>query len=418
MKVKMQKCVLLDALEKMNEVSTKAILPVFDFSGRVTIEVEDKQVVFSSSNGALEARWTVTEKEDANIVDDSTPGICTVDSIKIRDCVEHLKTESTSSLVSLDADASTVKIKAVGSRKKFAQLPTDPNHHKIDTEYPSKGEGHIFEYEWFSKAIRTVAPFCPSRQYKPLYSLALFHWLPDQKTTRVVCGDGMLFAIYAFPQDVRDKTKKECSRLIPVDQLLVMEKVLEGSTQINFLWKKKDQVYISAENSQIEMRLKGIPDLQYIAYANHAYQFEKAKAIADIEVENLNEGVSLCAALRNKEQEAQGQFNKCYIIAPNKDNNMEFILSDGNFKGEYEVPVNYYNIDDQAEINLEYAVLFLDSVSKACKHKYLRFYFVDDAGMLNVRETDLSTEKDENGVPKIKENEDGSCLSFFFTSVK
>ena len=53
MKVQIQKKLLLSALEKMYTVSTKALLPDFNLSGRVTIEVKKSKVIFTSSNGFI-----------------------------------------------------------------------------------------------------------------------------------------------------------------------------------------------------------------------------------------------------------------------------------------------------------------------------------------------------------------------------
>ena len=57
MKVHIEKNKLIDALEKMYNVSTRSLLPDFNETGRVTIEVKSNKVFFTSSNGHLIVNW-------------------------------------------------------------------------------------------------------------------------------------------------------------------------------------------------------------------------------------------------------------------------------------------------------------------------------------------------------------------------
>jgi len=66
MKVQIQKNLLVDALDKMYEVSTKALLPDFNMSGRVTVQVKNSSVVFTSSNGLISAKCEITGNDDPN----------------------------------------------------------------------------------------------------------------------------------------------------------------------------------------------------------------------------------------------------------------------------------------------------------------------------------------------------------------
>ena len=104
MKLKIRKDRLKEALDKMHEVSTKSIRTEYDFADRVTVCVEKEKVVFLTSNGHLDARLVLTEKDDKTITDGNETGVFTVKASKMLEMISKIKTESLSSPLLLTED--------------------------------------------------------------------------------------------------------------------------------------------------------------------------------------------------------------------------------------------------------------------------------------------------------------------------
>lgn len=415
MKVQIKKKLLVTALDNITEVSTKALVPDYNHNGLATIEVRPKEVIFSGSNGHLSARYVINASDDSSVAIVNEPGIATVDTIKFRDIVRRITTdESTPVLLSL-VKGSLVIADNTGSRKKKAKLPTYKyDHPKSDIKRPTSEVAHVFESDHLIDAVKIIAPFKSRKGFKVRYQMILFHWIKD--TVRLVCGDGSLFAIYSVPKHTSDANKGETQRLIHVDQLQIITNILPTSKEVTIFWDKKNTMYLETKN--LQLCLRGIPNEQYIAYHNNAFRFEEAKALVDIKVKDLLEGSNVVGVLRDEEKENTGQCLSCFMRAPSKPGLVELNITEkqSKFQCEYEVPGNYYDLGSQPKFNSIYAHTFLDMPAAAARHPYLRFYLINESGVMCVRDVDLGDPGNDN-IPVIKEEPNGSMLSFFFSDI-
>ncbi len=416
MKVQIQKKLLVDALEKMHDVSTKALIPDFNFSGRVTIEAQSSKVVFSSSNGCVTAKYEITDADDPNIKN-ADKGKVTVDAVKLRDSVRKIITEDSTSPIELFDNGSTLLIKdATSKRKKLVRLPRENAHHKTSMIKKPDGDSSFVETDPFLRGISTVLPFQCRASYKFAYQVVCFHWIG--KELRIVCGDGGLFAIFTFPRDARDKSKREIKRTIPGVQLSIISTLIQNSTNIELSWTDQAVLWIK-DDTGVELVARGLPSIDYIGYDKHAYRFDEAKAYIDVKISDLSEVSGLLNVLHDKEREEQGKCASCVLSAPIEDGLVHFEITkdQGKWQCEYEIPAVYHDLGDQPSFKSLYAHLFFDSPAHAARHPYLRLYLIKETDTVNVRDVDLG-EVDKNGIPTIKEEPDNCELTFFFAAIK
>ncbi len=417
MKVRIQKNLLVNALEKMHSVATKGLLPDYNFNGRVTIEVKKTKVVFTSSNGFITGHCQITDAEDDNLKDNNEPGTCTTDAIKIRDSVRKIATEDSTSPIELFDDGNTLTIRdAEAKRKKLVKLPRESTNHKTSVVKRPDGDSMFFETDYFVRGINTVIPFQSHAGYKPEYQVVCFHWVGSE--ARIVCGDGGCFAIFSTGRNKKDKSKREVKRTIPCSQIDIAAELIGESANLELIWKDKYVLWIQADNG-VELLIRGIPDIDYIAYENNAFRFDEAKAYVDIKISDVSEAADLIRVLRDKEQEERGFCHSCFFTAPSIDGNVKFEITaaQGKFQCEYEVPAVYHDLGDQPSFRSKYAHIFFDSPAHAARHSYLRLYLIEESTVVNARDADLG-EPDDDGIPEIKDEPDGSSLSFFFAAVK
>lgn len=408
MRVEIPRNQLIDAVNKMCDVSTRALVPDFNNNGLITIDAQDKQLVLVSSNGHLIARNII------NIVPESV-GVATVEAVRLKNVLHNIKTSSENDLISLEDKNGVVFVKDATSKlKRVVKLPKemyDHNHKKEISKFA--GDSLVFESDHFTKGVKRVSGFQSRGGYKPEYQLVLFHCTKDE--TRMVCGDGTIFAIFTTPRHV-NSSKKEYKKLIPADQLLLINSLVSGSGQISLTWGDSS-VFLETDNG-IELCLKGLPNIKYIAYDIHAFRSSEAKAIVDIKVEDVHSAAGLVGALKDQEKIDLYQVLSCLITASDTEDHIKFEVTQKQSKCqcEYEVPAQYYNIQDQPSFSSVYAHLFLDGPASSARNEYLRFFLVDEDSIMIVKDVNLA-ESGENGVPRIKENSDGCSLSFFFSSI-
>lgn len=414
MKVQIAKDVLVGALEKMYTVSTKSLIPNFNFTGKVTIEVKNSgRAVLTASNGCL----TVQQEVDTANVSDT--GICTTDSVKFRDAVKKIITESISDPIELHATDGTLVIRdAKSKRRKLVKLPQETSHHNARIMKKPDGDSFFLEPDHFGKGFRAVAPFQSKGVYPAQYQTIYMHWL--NKETRMICGDGALFAIMSFPRHPKDSHKREFKRTIIISQLEVIANLFEDATSdIEMIWKDKTTLWLQADN--IEILARGLPDIDYINYENNANRQDEAKAYADIKASDLKEVTNLLIALQDKERAEQGKTHSCFVLTPSSPDHIRFDIrkTQGKWQCEYEIPVEYYDLGGQPRFECAYAHLFFAVPSQVLRHPYLRLYLIDEtgAGVVNARDVELG-DKDRDGVPIVKEEEDGCSLKFFFARLK
>ncbi len=417
MKVQIKKSLLIDALEKIAHVSTRALVPDYNHNGLTTVEVRPKEVLFSGSNGHLSARYTVTATDDTSISANNKPGVATIDSLKFRDAAKCIATQDDSAPLTLSVEKGSLVIEDASSkRKKRVKLPIDTyNHPKQEIRRPSDATAHVFESDHFIAAVNLVSPFVSRKGYKPEYTMLLFHWINNE--VRFVCGNGSIFGLYTVPQHSDDKASGEKKRLVPVDQILIINSLIPTSQDVTVFWDKQINMYL--EVGRLQMSLKGIPDPPYIAYDTNAFRFEEAKAIIDVKVEDLLEATSVVSVLHDKEKEGQGEALSCFMKTPSADGLMKLEITEklSKFQCEYEVPMSNFHDLGQVSFNSLYANSFLQQPAALARHSYLRFYLIDEKGVMIVRDADLLDEKDSNGIVKIKDEPDGSILTFFFSDM-
>jgi hypothetical protein len=411
----MQKNLLVNALEKMHEVSTKALIPGFNFSGRVTVEVQSSKVLFISSNGCISVQYEITKDEDSNI-SGGDRGTVTTDAVKLRDSVRKIATEKATTPIELFDDGNMLLIRdAESKRKKIVKLPRESEHHKVSIIKKPDGDSLFLETDHLLRAIKTVVPFQSPKGYKLEYQVVCFHWI--KKEVKAICGDCALFAVFTFPRHKKDMNKREMKRTLPCAQLSVLSNLLVDTQEIELIWKDKATLWLRGEN--IEAVIRGIPDIDYVDYGQHAYRFDEATAYADVKIADLTEVSELLGVLHDKEREEQGKCHSCMVTAPSIDEHIKFEITkdQGKFQCEYEIPATYHDLGDQPGFKSRYAHLFFDIPAHVARHPYLRFYLIKEVGTVNVRDVDLG-DPDDNGIPIELEEPDSCSLSFFFASVK
>ena len=417
MKVQIKKKLLVNALEKMYDVSTKALLPDFNFSGKVTIEAQGSRVLFTSSNGCVTAQIEITETDDPGIAN-CDKGIFTVDSVKIRDSVRRIVTESSSTPIEWYDDGNVIVLRdSESKRKKLVKLPRENAHHKTSTVAVPDGESVFMETEYFLEGVKTVAPFETVIGYQTHYQVVCFHWIG--KESRIICGDGGQFAIFTVPRHQKDQSKRELKRTAPCAQLDVVSSLVVDSSELEMRWKDKSVLWIKTKG--VELIMKGLPNIDYVSYHNNAYRFDEAVAYLDIKISDLIEVCNLLGVLHDKEREDQGKIHSCVLEAPSSDGHVKFEITQkqGKFQCEYEIPATYYDLGTCPKFTAKYAHLFFDSPARASRHSYIRVYFMDKTKTLvsNARDVELG-ELDKNDIPLIKEEEDNCSISFFFAAIR
>ena len=417
MKVQINKDDLVNVLEKMYSVSTKSLIPNFDKTGKVTVEVkENGRTVFTSSNGCLTAQQEVKAHSGFD------QGMCTTDSVRLRDTVKSIITESSSDPIELHANDGMLIIRDVNTkRRKMVKLPQEMEHHKTKIVKRPDGDSLFMKSSDFSRGFRAVIPFQSKGTYPPRWQTICMHW--TGKEVRMICGDGGLFAIQSFPRHSKDSNKREFKRAIITSQLAVIANLVEDNVtdidtdtpnDIEMIWKDKTTLWL--KSGEIEIIACGLPEIDYINYESNAYRLGEAKAYADIKRVDLEEVTKVLTALQDKERAEQGKTHSCFIKIPSSPGHIRFDIrkTQGKFQCEYEIPVEYYNLGDQPSFECCYAHLFFSSPSQVMRHEYLRLYLISETGVgvVNGIDADLGN-KDRDGVPVVKKEENGT-LQFFF----
>jgi hypothetical protein len=175
---------------------------------------------------------------------------------------------------------------------------------------------------------------------------------------------------------------------------------------------------MKAEDTGLELLARGLPDVDYVNYEVNAFRYDEAVAYADIKAEDLREVTDLLVALQDKKREEQGKTHSCFMTVPSKPGHVQFEIrkKQGRFQCEYEVPAEYYDLKDKPAFVSRYAHVFFASPAQVMENTYLRVYLIDEERTANARDVELG-DPDRDGVPVVKENQDGSHLSFFFAAL-
>lgn len=412
MKLKINKDKLLEALDKMCEVSTKGIQTEYSKGDLVTVNIEEKQIVFQSSNGHLDARWKLAEdtaKEDT--------GSFTVKSTKIRQMVNKLPVAIPSAPLIIDEDGDMLRISDPSRKRRLVKLQKVKEEHNRRFGKPKGGDSHTFETDLLSRGIQKVTPFMSDLGYKIKYLMLCLHFLKDE--TRFICGDGTVFAIFRF--DDENPTINDAAGLkyiIPCNQSLIIKNLLGNTKKVTIGWgdpSSKDykrKCYIQLDDG-LELVLSGIPNEEYIAYDSHAFRTGDAKAIVDITVENFIKAVSVVGTCEDKERDKQGDFLSCDFEAIGDE--VGFTVNEGKYQCDIVVKGDYYNLNGKSSFSSHYAHKSLAEIARASHHEYIRFFCIEEQGIVVAHTADLLDKKDERGVPLVKDEK--TSLSFFFCAV-
>jgi hypothetical protein len=414
---------LAEALVKMAEVGTKGIKTDYEKAFRVTMKVEDDKVNFLSSNGLLNVHWEVTSEGDKNLKCEDN-GTATVDVAVAKKIVDSIGGSRKDNViaVSVEGDASpALHMKDVDSKgKKLAKMVTFPEDHTFNIPKPRSGFTYIFESEEFQNGIGTTGKYVARRNYTPRYMMLCLHFLKDE--TRFVCGDGSRFGILRFRldkdnPDIEDDSGKKF--ILPCDQAQIISHLCsaDDATKIEMIYKNEQTCYIKPQGSNLTLLLHGIPNDQYISYEKHAFNFDDAKTVMDLQRPDFAEGMLLIGAVEDKEQqEKEGGFHHCDFVVDGKAQKANFIKENARFQAEFDCDATIYGDPEYVAC---YAHQYLKEVGQASDKPIVRFYCIDPDRTILVEPVDPDdSEKNEMGVPGHKKGTDNPKLSFFFAAAR
>lgn len=418
MKFLMTKAHLVEALTKMNEVATKGIKADYEKAHRVTIKVEDDKVNFLSSNGLLDAHWEVTTETDSNLKCEKK-GSATVDVPVARRIAASIGGGSVKDniiAVSLQGDASpALHMKDADAKsKKLGKMVTCPDGHNFTISKPRSGFSYTFESEELQRGVATSAKYVAKRNYLPRYMMMCLHFLKDQ--TRFVCGDGSRFGILSFKfQDgklnanIEDDSGKKF--IMPCDQAQIIANVCSDACNIEMIYKNEQTCYIKPQ-SALTLLLHGIPNDQYISYEKHAFNFDDAELVVDVQRSDFEEGMLLIGAVEDKEQLEQGGFHHCDFEI--KDGRANFVVREARYQADFDCEATTYSDGEYASC---YAWAYLRDVAQATDKSIVRFYCIDPERTIIAEPVEPDDgAKNEMGIPGHKKDTDNPKLSFFFAA--
>ena len=413
MKLQMKKDQLLGVLNKMVDVATKAIKSETESVGKLTIEVDPKQVTFKSTNGYLNVIYKITPDQDASI-SKSERGTFSVDASVFRNVIKTISTKSEDSVISIDMDGDMLRVLSAGSKlKKYAKLQVLSSHHDFTIEKP-KGTTLKLETDIFTRGIDRVSPFVSKLGYDVRFQMICLHFFAEQ--TRYICGDGGCFAIYEYPQKNNITEEEGLQCLIPSNQAFILQNLLNGVPNFDLIIKKGEYYF---HGGPLTASLQGVAVDEYVNYSIHAYQHDKATAIFDVDAQDLVDAMSLVGAIKDKDGEVEGDVHSFKLSAV--DGKIE-ILVDGSkakYRCDIDKPCSFYKISKDA-FNSEYAYVYMRGIASAVVDPQARFYCIseDDGGIIVVESVKVSsTEKDAKGIPAA-ERPDKDRLLFFCAATR
>lgn len=417
MKFTMKKQNLFDALRRMGCVATKGVRTDFDKAGQVTISAQSDKVTFLTTNGNLDAFWEVTSITDQSI-QNTVSGKVTVDvsvasgivkTLGGRDSEDHvIQVElDDQNLVLTDLDAKRNKKSSV------AKMQVLSSHHDLKIKKPTSGFSYTFDSEIFGRAVGLISRYASPVKFRVEYQMICLHFLKD--SVRMVCGDGMRFAVFSCEPEKNANIPKEQKYLLPVDQAGIIVSLLDGSPKIEITFESPRLYHVQMQNG-MQLVLKGIPDETYISYEKHAYRQDEAQNIFDLDRKELSDAVALARSVRDKESEDQGGFLSVRFDAQ-EDGSWKCEVVDNKYRCEYGCPANLYSVGERRNFVSHYPAQYLGDLSSAQDSEVVRFFCLEENGTMIAAPVNLhSTNKDQSGAPSVIANPDGTNLSFFFAA--
>lgn len=420
MKFRIKKICLVDILKKATAVSKNGIKSDFDLADRVFFEVDkDKdQVQITATNGHLDFR-TIISKSDENGLEITESGQVEVTSSAALQVASAMGGTNPDTLFDLDVEGEMMRF-ALAGKKRRANIQTLKHVRDIKTPKVQKPLlSHTFPADLYHKPIRKVSPFITKQGYKVHYQMICLHFLKDD--VRIVCGNGSRFGVYSLhtPSEVDGDEKR---LLIPAEQAKIISSVTEDASEITFIFKDEQTCRIESDNG-IEMYLRGIADVQYIKYENHAFRKGEASYIVDASMIAFSEAVGTVGVVKDKELEKEGDIRSAYLDLDVNKQQLSFIVDERKYKCdlEWEAPeVAVYKKESTAadQFRSSYAHTFLDDAVKATEHETVRFYVVGDVIIAEPISFNEKLPADEDGVPTPDKSIDGTEFVIFFGSVK
>lgn len=399
---------LINALDRMNRIGTKGIKTDYELSGHVTMDVQDSKVLFKTSNGYLSGCLEVTRETDSALSITKT-GKSTVDVAVFRNIAKVIGGEDIVVNVE-ESDGLLHILHSEGRKKKKTKIEVHKNHHDFEIKKDPKG----FSYDFPVGILRqgfSVGKYKSPMQHRIEYHMICIHFMKEQ--IRFICGSGMIFCILSYiadgKQDVAgevlappsvDDNGKKC--IIPADQADIITSVIGNDTsKLTITYDSYTSCFINSHNGML-LHLKGMPNIEYIKYEEHAFGNSKAiEAVVEVQNSDFVDGINLVNSVRDKQAENEGMFHTAkFEAAEGKD--VKISVSEGRYQCEFICPSNFKKLL-APEFSSEYAAAFLTHVAEACGGKdIVRFNCSDRYGTITAS-------------PCMEKGTDNPSILFFFS---
>jgi len=421
-----QKQNLVKAVERIHEVATKGIRPEFKRAGLLTMSVADGQVTFLTTNGYLELRCTLDGDSEGGLQCGESATPVTVETDVFLGVLKSLggaKANEHVIRVSVEDGGSIIVKDCTTRRKKTAEakIIAKTTHHTLSFSKPKAAKDQCsFSWDLFEEGMTTVGRYMSNFANRQQFRMLCIDILPEEM--RFVCGDGVRFAILSYPLEKSTTKSKAGTRyLLPVEQLLVLKKVFQGSDEIEFVFRDPQNCYVSSSNLRCEAFIKAIPQQKFISYERQMERVGEAVAIIDLKRADFQEGVELALSVRDTDSEEEGG-NSTHSVEMrfSESGELDAKVDEGKYRCKYSCPIDFYRLADVPEYIGKYAWTYLNDIVRGANTEYIRFYItpVDreerKAEMLLVDLAELDSDADERGVPKLKDC--GRRLLFFAAS--
>lgn len=416
MQFEITKSKLVEALSTMNEVATKGVKAEFPSAGRLTMEAKKDKVSFATTNGNMDAQYDINSEIDERL-SVIKPGIVTVDSSAIKNICQLLGGKDSSSHrlgVELSDDVLKVRDLDAGKKWRNVKMQLFTEHHEIKIK-KEEGFKYTFATDILYRGISSVNKYASKLAYSEdvMYYMICVHFLPNE--IRFVCGNGVFFAVNCIlgQTNIEGLPEEGKRYIIPSDQAGILLSVLNGCNEAEFNFTNSKKVQVRTK-SGMDLEIKGIPVDDYsLAYENHAFQENNAKVLVDVKTTDLREAMALVMSCRDKELESQQSFHSTRFSLDNDALNL--VVDEGRYQCEVNCESKKYDISANSYTD-EYAAMFLHNVAMAGNNEFVRFYCVNEGGVMAAECLDLDNAKDDNGVHMRRDA--NNRLLFFFGSTQ
>ena len=266
MKITARAKVLRDITTRMHAAATRSLAPKFE-GNRVTITASAGAVTFAATNGYLAAEVRLDATTDPSL-GPITPGLATVLSSDLHQAVTAAAQGFDDHALQLRCDTKRFYVGQAIS------IPTLTNH-VLAGQLPAHGPAATVSAADFCYAVNAVAKYQTKSDWKARYRMLLFDWVGAE--LRVVCGDGMRFAIVTLPYP----TAQMGQLVMPADQAVLISRLVSAAGDLVITSARPCECTVTADTA-LRMCLTRIPAEPYIPYHRHAYRTGEAQAILDV----------------------------------------------------------------------------------------------------------------------------------------